>query len=140
MIKKSVVKSAQANGGWNGKYGYMYKHEIAFENGDSGEYSSKDQNQTKFVVGQETEYEYIDGKYPKVKPVNNFQQGNFSAAPKSDKVQEYIVKHSSLKCAVDYVIANGGDTKTILDTAEIFTNWVLKGEKPTQAPNNNMPF
>ena len=140
MIKKSVVKQAQANGTWEGKYGVMYKHEIAFENGDSGEYSSKDQNQTKFVVGQETEYEYIDGKYPKVKPENNFQQGNFSAAPKSDKVQEYIVKQSSLKCAVDYVIANGGDTKTILDTAEIFTNWVLKGEKPTQAPNNNMPF
>ena len=140
MIKKSVVKQAQANGTWEGKYGVMYKHEIAFENGDSGEYSSKDQNQTKFVVGQQTEYEYIDGKYPKVKPVNTFQQANFSAAPKSDKVQEYIVKQSSLKCAVDYVIANGGDTKTILDTAEIFTNWVLKGEKPTQAPNNNMPF
>ena len=140
MIKKSVVKQAQANGTWEGKYGVMYKHEIAFENGDSGEYSSKEQNQTKFVVGQETEYEYIDGKYPKVKPVNTFQQGNFSATPKSDKVQEYIVKQSSLKCAVDYVIANGGDTKTILDTAEIFTNWVLKGEKPTQAPNNNMPF
>ena len=101
MIKKSVVKSAQANGGWNGKYGYMYKYEIAFENGDSGEYSSKSAEQNKFVVGQETEYEYIDGKYPKVKPVNNFQQGNFSAAPKSDKVQEYIVKQSSLKCAVD---------------------------------------
>ena len=140
MIKKGIVKNVQANGTWEGKYGVMYKHEIAFENGDSGEYSSKDQNQTKFVVGQQTEYEYIDGKYPKVKPVNTFQQGNFSAAPKSDKVQEYIVKQSSLKCAVDYVIANGGDTKTILDTAEIFTNWVLKGEKPTQAPINDMPF
>lgn len=141
MIKKSVVKSAQADGGWNGKYGYMYKYEIAFENGDSGEYSSKSAEQNKFVVGQETEYTLEAGQYGnKIKPVNNFQQGNFSAAPKSDKVQEYIVKQSSLKCAVDYVIANGGDTKTILDTAEIFTNWVLKGEKPTQAPNNNMPF
>ena len=140
MIKKSVVKQAQANGTWEGKYGVMYKHEIAFKNGDSGEYSSKDLNQTKFVVGQETEYEFIDGKYPKVKPINTFQQGNFSAAPKRDKVQEYIVKQSSLKCAVDYVIANGGDTQTILDTAEIFTNWVLKGDKPTQVPINDMPF
>ena len=40
MIKKSVVKQAQANGTWQGKFGTMYKHEIAFENGDSGEYAS----------------------------------------------------------------------------------------------------
>ena len=47
MIKKSVVVAAQPNGTWEGKFGLMFKHEIAFENGDSGEYSSKDQNQTK---------------------------------------------------------------------------------------------
>ena len=142
MIKKSVVETAQPNGTWDGKYGVMYKHEIAFENGDSGEYSSKSAEQNKFVVGQETEYEYIDGKFPKVKPINNWQPNLQASTPNQSKddVQEYIIKQSSLKCAVDYVIANGGDTKTILDTAEIFTNWVLKGEKPSQAPINDMPF
>ena len=140
MNKTSKVISVQANGTWEGKYGIMYKHEVAFENGDAGEYSSKSADQNKFVEGKETEYEFIDGKFPKVKPVNNFQQGgSFSAAPKSDKVQEYIVKQSSLKAAVDFVIANGGDTKTVIDTAEVFVTWVLEDKKPTSAPQE-MPF
>tara|TARA_R110002020_G_scaffold144707_2_gene317798 strand:- start:261 stop:683 length:423 start_codon:yes stop_codon:yes gene_type:complete len=138
--KTSKVISVQANGTWEGKYGVMYKHEVAFENGDAGEYSSKSADQNKFIEGKETEYEFIDGKFPKVKPINNFQQGgSFSAAPKSDKVQEYIVKQSSLKAAVDFVIANGGDTKTVIDTAEVFANWVLENKKPTSAPQE-MPF
>ena len=139
MIKTSKVVAAQPNGTWEGKYGVMYKHEIAFENGDCGEYSSKSADQNKFVVGQETEYEFIDGKFPKVKPVNNFQQGGFSAAPKSDKVQEYIVKQSSLKCAVDFVIANGGDEARVIEIADMFTTWVLEDKKPTAAPQD-MPF
>tara|TARA_R100000479_G_C6395394_1_gene206899 strand:+ start:168 stop:593 length:426 start_codon:yes stop_codon:yes gene_type:complete len=141
MIKKSVVETAQANGTWEGNYGLMYKHEIAFENGDSGEYSSKSPEQNKFVVGQETEYELIPGKYPKVKPINNWQPNAQASTPKQskDNVQEYIIKQSSLKCAVDYVIANGGDAQQVLDYAEIFTNWVLKGEKPQEQPQD-MPF
>jgi hypothetical protein len=139
MVKISKVTSAQANGTWEGKYGIMYKHEIAFANGDAGEYSSKSADQNKFVVGQETEYEFIDGKFPKVKPVNNFQQGGFNAAPKSDKVQQYIVKQSSLKCAVDYVIANGGNEARVIELADMFTTWVLEDKKPTPAPQE-MPF
>ena len=141
MIKKSVVKQAQANGTWQGKFGTMYKHEIAFENGDSGEYSSKDQYQTKFVVGQETEYEFIDGKYPKVKPINNWQPNAQASTPKQSKddVQEYIIKQSTLKCATDYVIANGGDERRVIEVAEMFTNWVLKGDKPQEQPQD-LPF
>lgn len=142
MIKKSVVKQAQANGTWEGKFGLMYKHEITFDNGDAGEYSSKEQNQTKFVVGQETEYEFTDGKYPKVKPVNNWQpNAQATSTPKQskDNVQEYIIKQSTLKCATDYVIANGGDERRVIEVAEMFTNWVLKGEKPQEQPQD-MPF
>ena len=69
MIKKSKVTSVQNNGTWEGKFGLMYKFEVEFENGDCGEYSSKSQDQTKFVADQETDYEFIDGKFPKVKPV-----------------------------------------------------------------------
>ena len=140
MNKTSKVISVQANGTWEGKYGVMYKHEVAFENGDAGEYSSKSADQNKFVEGKETEYEFIDGKFPKVKPINNFQQGgSFSAAPKSDKVQEYIVKQSSLKAAVDFVIANGGDEVRVIELADMFTTWVLEDKKPTTAPQE-MPF
>ncbi len=140
MVKTSKVTSAQADGTWNGKYGLMYKYEVAFENGDSGEYSSKSANQNKFVVGQETEYTLEAGQYGnKIKPVNNFQQGGFSAAPKSDKVQHYIVKQSSLKCATDFVIANGGDEARVIELADMFTTWVLEDKKPTTAPQE-MPF
>ena len=114
-MKGSKVTNVQSNGTWSGQFGTMYKFEVEFENGDIGEYSSKSPDQTKFIVGQETDYEYIDGKFPKVKPINNFQQGGgFTPAPKNDKVQEYIVKQSSLKAACDYCLANGGDETTIL--------------------------
>ena len=93
MIKKGIVKNVQANGTWQLKDGSktFYKHEVSFDNGDTGEYSSIMQDQTKFVVGQETEYEFIDGKFPKIKPVNTFQPNNFTPKSKDD-VQQYIVK------------------------------------------------
>ena len=139
MIKTSKVTSAQANGTWEGKYGIMYKHEIAFENGDSGEYSSKSADQNKFVVGQETEYEFIDGKFPKVKPVNNFQQGGYATVKKGDNREKSIVRQSSLKCATDFVIANGGDEARVIEIADMFSTWVLEDKKPTPAPQE-MPF
>jgi|TARA_R100000084_G_C4590122_1_gene118026 hypothetical protein len=139
MNKKSKVVSAQANGTWEGKYGVMYKHEIAFENGDAGEYSSKSAEQNKFVEGQETEYEFIDGKFPKVKPVSNFQQGGYATVKKGDNREKSIVKQSSLKCATDFVIANGGDEARVIELADMFTTWVLEDVKPTPAPQE-MPF
>ena len=49
MIKKSKVKKVQANGTWEGKFGMMYKFEVEFEDGNAGEYSSKTQDQNKFI-------------------------------------------------------------------------------------------
>ena len=42
MIKKGIVKIVQANGTWQLKVGSktFYKHEVSFDNGDTGEYSS----------------------------------------------------------------------------------------------------
>ena len=117
----------------------MYKHEIAFENGDAGEYSSKSAEQNKFVEGQEAEYEFIDGKFPKVKPVSNFQQGGYATVKKGDNREKSIVRQSSLKCATDFVIANGGDEARVIELADMFTNWVLEDVKPTPAPQE-MPF
>lgn len=141
MTKTSKVTSAQANGTWQTKDGSktFYKHEIAFENGDAGEYSSMSAEQNKFVVGQETEYEFIDGKFPKVKPVSNFQQGGYATVKKGDYREKSIVKQSSLKCATDFVIANGGDESRIIEVAEMFTTWVIEDKKPTPAPQE-MPF
>ena len=137
MVKNSVVKEVQANGTWEGQYGLMYKFEVTFDNGDCGQCLCKTDS-CKFVVGESASYEYTGGKYPKVKYVSDFQKGG--NAPKQD-VQEYIIRQSSLKCATDYVIANGGDTNTIINYADIFTQWVLSGKVPTPAPSNeSLPF
>ena len=143
-IKKSKVKSVQATGTWQGSYGLMYLWEIEMENGDTGQYMSKSEQQNKFTVGVEAEYEWKDGQYPKIKPYSTFNQGapkSFNNAGGSDKVQEFIIAQSSLKSAVDYCNVNGGDVAKVLDIADTFKNWVLTGEKPkADAGSTDLPF
>ena len=142
MTKNSKVTNVQANGTWEGQYGLMYKFDVTFENGDSGEYSSKSQEQNKFVVGQNADYNFIDGKYPKVKPVSNYDQNSYKPTTQANNNREtFIIRQSTLKCATDYVIANGGNTKTIIDNAEIMTKWVLTGNTPAGVPESkDLPF
>ena len=132
MNKKGIVGSVQSNGTWEGKYGMMYKYEVTIGE-DVGEYSSKSENQNKFVVGQEAEYEFIGGQYPKIKPVSTFQPnssggGGFNGGNDSNR-QMMIVKQSSLNRAVDMVIGDKLDMKDVLTTAQKFTDWVMSNEK-----------
>tara|TARA_R100000655_G_scaffold109929_1_gene166402 strand:+ start:3405 stop:3806 length:402 start_codon:yes stop_codon:yes gene_type:complete len=97
MIKTSKVARVTGNGTWEGKFGLMYKFEIEMENGDLGENMSKSQ-ECKFKEGETTEYEFIDGQYPKIKPVNNFQpKANYSSS--GSDVQENIRWAQSLNIA-----------------------------------------
>ena len=86
--KKSIVTNVQSNRTWEGKFGLMYKFEVSFENGDIGEYLSKSENQDKFVVGQETDYQFKDGQFPRVKPVSNFQPKTSYSNSNSDASKE----------------------------------------------------
>ena len=144
MAKGKVLK-AEPNGSWEGQYGVLYKYTILFDNGDQGEYSSKSDDQNKFVVGEEVEYERIDkGKYIHIKPISNFTP-NTNYAPKKDgNVQEYIIKQSSLKCAVDICIAQGTyNTEDVIARAEIFVDWVMNTQdvnKNSSGTNNDVPF
>ena len=142
MIKTSTVKNVQANGTWEGKFGMMYKFEVEFEDGNAGEYSSKTQDQTKFVEGQEMEYEFIDGNFPKVKPVYqkpDFASNGFSGGyKKDDNVQKMIVKQSSLKSAVDYCSKGNCSPSDVIKVAQEFVDWVMDDKKPNE--NNEMPF
>ena len=135
MIKKAVVRSVQPNGTWEGKYGMMYKYEVQIGE-DVGEYSSKMENQNKFVVGQETEYEFIGGQYPKIKPVSNFQAGGgFNKRPEDPDRQRMIVKQSSLKVAADLCIANEkADLSSVFIVAEKIVEWVMEKPSVKQAP------
>ena len=126
MIKKSKVKSVQANGKWEGKFGLMYKFEIEMDNGDLGEYSSKVKEQDKFVKGQETEYEFIDGNFPKIKPV--YQKPSFGNFKDNSDRQESIIRQSTLKCAVEYLKGAEASLEEVFDAAEQMIAWVNKKE------------
>ena len=133
MEKTSKVTSCQANGSWTGNYGTMYKFELAFENGDTGEYSSKSPDQKKFVLGQDATYtiDASNPKYPKIKPVfsNNggFKGGGFKNDPNRER---RIVKQSSLKVATDLCIANNKtDLNSVFIVAEKIVEWVMETPK-----------
>ena len=132
MIKKGEVKSVQANGSWDGKYGTMYKYEVTIGD-DTGEYSSKSQQQDKFVIGKVVDYEVTEqGNFgKKIKPVSNFQSGGgFSPRPEDPDRQRMIVKQSSLKVASDLCIANDkADLNSVFKVAERIVEWVM--EKPS---------
>jgi AAA15 family ATPase/GTPase len=159
MIKTSKVKSVQANGTWEGKFGLMYKSEVSFDNGDCGEYSSKSREQNKFVEGVETEYEFIGGDFPKVKPVYNkpdFVSGSSNGKPtkeyweerekknkdyyadRNDNKQLNICRQSSLKAAVDYCSSGNCSPSDVIKVAQEFVDWVMDDKKPNE--NNEMPF
>lgn len=134
-VKKSKVMSVTPNGTWEGNYGVMFKFEIVFQNGDVGEYSSKNKDQNKFEVCTETEYEYFGGKYPKIKPHYSKPMATPSQAfGKSDDVKIKIVRQSMLKASVDFHAINPEHKPTeadVLKTAERFVQFV-NGNSETQ--------
>lgn len=95
-MKKSKVVSVTPNGTWESKFvneqtgsNIRYKFEIEMENGDAGEYSSIYKDQTKFVQGEECEYEFTGGDWPKIKPVSTFKpRANYSSS--NSDVQDNI--------------------------------------------------
>lgn len=136
-IKKSIVDQVIPNGTWEGRFGLMYKFEIVFENGDVGEYSSKSKDQNKFEVGQEAEYEFTDGKFPKVKPhyskPPNFSGGGNKSYGKPDDVQIKIVRQSMLKASIDFWAITPElkpSTQDIFKTANIFIDFVNQKAEP----------
>jgi len=136
MNKTSKVTAVQANGTWQGNYGLMYKYEVTFENGDTGEYSSKTEHQTKFKIGVEAEYTITEGKYPKVKPVY-VQGGSVGWQPNPGRDLK-IVKQSCLKAAVELCVAGEVSLAKLLTTADKLVAWV-QGEADQQEEYTEVP-
>ena len=141
---KKKVEDVKAEGGFESQWGYFYKFIVEFEDGMKAEYLSKSENQNKFSPGQEvdvevTTREYNGKKINKVKPVSNFQSNapRSQAPQRNDKVQEYIIKQNALTNACNVI--GEADVARILEVAEVFSNWVMTGEKPTEA-KKDLPF
>ena len=147
-MKTDKVKKVTANGTWEGNFGMMYKFEVEFFNGDCGEYSSKSKDQTKFVEGQEANYEFTDGKFPKVKPFYAPPTNNVMTYRKDDNVQNLIVRQSSLKAAVDYCRGSSCSPEEVCENAQLFAEWVLEKNMKVinettngiKESNNDLPF
>jgi len=126
-MKNSKVTNVQPNGTWDGNYGLMYKFEISFENGDVGEYSSKNKLQDKFIVGQQTDYEYTDGKFPKVKPVyikpDNFNKSSYNSTKQDVDKNNSISRAVAFKGSILY--DNQCSIEDVLKNAKYFyDNWL----------------
>jgi hypothetical protein len=135
MEKTSKVTNVAGIGTWNGQYGVMYKFEVSFENGDSGQYMSKSQEQTKFKVGESATYT-IEGKefngqtYYTVKPVMQQQafQGGGKPYQKDPETEKRITRMSVLKVAGDLVINGQVKLHDLTKVAQIFERYVMTGE------------
>jgi hypothetical protein len=139
-MKKKVL-NVSPQGDFESQYGHFYKWEIEFED-LKAEYLSKSETQNKFVAGQEVDVEITTRQYNgktinKVKPVSTFQGGSRQAAKSSDR-DELIVKQNALTNACNVI--GESDVAKIIEVAEVFSNWVLKGEKPTSTTKNDLPF
>lgn len=137
MEKSSKVTNVAANGTWNGQYGTMYKFEVSFENGDTGEYLSKSQDQNKFVVGNEAAYtitsrEHGGRTFYNVKPAQMVQQ-SFQPKAKDPETDKRITRMSVLKVAGDLCIHGEIKLHQITTFAKIFELYVLSGEDTAQA-------
>ena len=130
--KKSTVTNVQSNGTWEGQYGLMYKFEVSFENKDIGEYLSKSESQDKFIVGNETEYQFKDGQFPRVKPISNFQP-KASYSNNNDDTRNEIRFSVAFKGAIDLASAGQIGIEDIKATTIGF-NEFLKEKKDGSLP------
>tara|TARA_R100000781_G_scaffold15258_2_gene12594 strand:+ start:3438 stop:3839 length:402 start_codon:yes stop_codon:yes gene_type:complete len=130
-IKKSVVTVTQPNGTWEGKYGLMYKFIIEFENGDRGSYLSKSETQNKFIIGNETEYEYTGGEYPKIKPHYANPTSNYSN--KNLETRDEIRFSVAFKGAIDLASSKVIDIKDIKKKTIEFSEF-LQNKKDDDLP------
>lgn len=143
---EKIVKSVKQVGDFESQYGHFYKWLLEFEDGFKGEYLSKTETQNKFIEGQTASIEVTTREYNgttinKIKPASNFQGGgkSYTAAPKDNKTQEYIIKQNALTNACN--IVGEDDIPKIIEIADAFKEYVLNDVKPKSTNNGtDLPF
>lgn len=132
-VKSGVPKNIFAKEPFDSQYGTLYPFHIEFEDGTKGTYSAKKEMQDKFKVGQSVAYEFINGKYPKIKPIAQEKpafsgKGGYKGKTKAEQV--YIISQNTLERAVELAIAGVIENKDIKACAEAYLKFVLEmGEK-----------
>lgn len=106
---KGTVQSVSPAGNFTNDYGTFYKFAveiIADGTPYQGEYSSKSESQNKFITGQQAEFIFEDGKYPKIKPPKKeFSGGGGGRKPADETMKNVSVAFSYAKdLACDKII------------------------------------
>ena len=87
MTKTSIVKQTTFKREFETQHGKFFEHTIEFNNGDKGEYISRSNPQSKFVVGTEVMYDITPAKdgmgnqYLKITTVRTYNQPGTSYTP-----------------------------------------------------------
>ena len=138
MKKLSKVKNVQANGSFENQYGMeqsdgkklLFKFEYEFEDGVSLT-ANHQTTASPFPIGSDVEYEITreSEQYGKSGKVSKPEEAPTFSGGKSDSVQKYIVRQSSLNRAIEHLSYKDHDLMTkenVTALAEYYTNWVLE--------------
>lgn len=132
--KSRVAKVIHNLKQFESKFGTMYVHEVAFDNGDKGEYNSKTDTCQKFVEGQEADYtiettrtgNYTNTKIKHLSPETSGNSGGgFSGGKKSFAGNESFALSYAKDLACAH-IEKGKEMKAeqVIQVAEAFYQWL----------------
>ena len=132
IIKTSKVVSVQFLKTWDSRKGdTFYSHQIQMENGDCGEYSSKTQEQNKFIEGEQTEYEYHPHEsFPKIKPHYARPQFTGNAMPNDNT----MIPSVSIKASAVFNAGRSVDAQQVVKDAKVFAAYINEQPVETATP------
>ena len=122
---KAIVKKVEPNGTYDSQYGLMYKYNITIGE-HTGEYSSKKYQTSSadgfpFQIDSESEYEFIDGQFPKIKTVSNWSGGGGGYSAKKSSNTSFGVSYCK-----DLIVAGKLDVKDWQIASEKIINFMNK--------------
>ena len=125
-MKESNVSSVQGSG----MFKELYVFEVEMQNGDVGKIYRKTED-PKLKEGELIKYTMNDKGSIKIQ---TDYQGGSGYKKKDDNVQQMIVKQSTLKCAVDFVIAKNGTSQDVTTLATKWFDYIMEKD------SNKAPF
>ena len=134
MVKTSKVESVQGAGTFND----LYKYEVAFEDGTTGNMYKKSDNPY-IKAGDEVNYTISDKGTIRIERDNKqaFSGSGFKARQNDPRKELLIVKQVCLKAAVELVKKN--DPVAVIENAEIFVKWVMNEQETPKAIGKKEP-
>ena len=133
---KAKIISAVFKKEYETKFGKLFLHEIIFQDGEEskkGYYSSKKKEQTKFVAGQESEFDTQlqsndkGNTWLKIKPVQ-INKG-YSNAGRAQQREQSKYSGFAMAYAKDLVVAGKIEIEQMYAEAQCMIDWMVEKDK-----------